>query len=122
MHLPVLAGPVRRLIGGGGEEPLHHDTGAAFADLHHVEVVPTAGLLPLVHAPVELAVLDVMHLFLELLHFVAGDERSPLQDECLHNRSQFISPESVGYNVGLEAILGRGEDMSADRTPERVQR
>ena len=37
-------------------------------------------------------------------------------------KSQLISPESVGYNVGLEAILGRGEDMSADRTPERVQR
>ena len=85
MHLSVLARPVRRLIGGRGEEPLHHDAGAAFANLHHVEVVPAAGFLPLMYAPVELAILEVMHLFLELLLFVAGDERSPLQDECLHN-------------------------------------
>ena len=122
VDLTSLPGPVSGLIGGRSEEPLHHDSGAAFADLHHVEVVPAAGLLPLVHAPVELAVLEIMHILLELLHFVAGDERSPLQDECFHNLSQLMSPESVGNNVRFEVVLGGGEDMPAAGTSKRVKR
>ena len=122
VDLTSLPGPVSGLIGGRSEEPLHHDSGAALADLHHIEVVPAAGLLPLLHAPVELAVLEIMHILLELLHFVAGDERSPLQDECLHNLSQLMSPESVGNHVSFEVVLGGGEDMSAVGTGKRVKR
>ena len=76
------------------------------------------------HASVEFTVLEIMHIRLELLHFVAGDERSPLQDEYFHfrNLSQLLSPKPVDNHVRFEVVLGRGEDIPAAGTGKRVKR